>query len=151
MITDALLAYLHFASILILAGALSAQALLLRATPGTATVMTLVRCDVLYLIAALLVLASGAARLFFGAKGYAVHLANPWFHAKLGLFIAIGLLSIGPTRQFLRWRRASLADPAFMPAEDARVTVRRRVMLEIHLLALVPLAAAFIARGIVVP
>ena len=96
MLTDAALAYLHYACILILAGALSAEALLLRASPGAATIAALVRADILYMIAAVLALASGAGRLLFGVKGMAFYVTNPWFHAKITLFVVIGLISIGP-------------------------------------------------------
>ena len=102
MLTDAALAYLHYACILILAGALSAEALLLRASPGAATIAALVRADILYMIAAVLALASGAGRLLFGVKGMAFYVSNPWFHAKITLFVVIGLISIGPTRSLLR-------------------------------------------------
>lgn len=146
--TDAALAYLHYACILLLAGALSAEALLLRASPGAATITALVRADILYMVAAVLALASGTGRLLFGAKGMAFYLANPWFHTKLALFLVIGLISIGPTRCFLRWRRESNAKGAFIPATTEIVRTRRLVMLEVHLLALLPLAAVCMARGI---
>lgn len=151
MMIDAALAYLHYACILILAGALSAEALLLRASPGAATIATLVRSDILYMIAAVLALASGAGRLLFGVKGMAFYLSNPWFHAKVALFVVIGLISIGPTRRFIQWRKSSLANPAFNPPAADVAATRRLVMLEVHLLALLPLAAVCMARGFGLP
>jgi len=147
MLTDAALAYLHYACILILAGALSAEALLLRASPGAATIAALVRADILYMIAAVLALASGAGRLLFGMKSMAFYLSNPWFQAKISLFVVIGLISIGPTRRFIQWRRSSIADAAFMPYAADVAGARRLVMVEVHLLALLPLAAVCMARG----
>ena len=60
-----------------------------------------------------------------------------WLH-----FVAIGIISIGPTRAFLRWRRAE-----HVPADAVR-SVARIVAIELALLALVPLAAVLLARGV---
>jgi putative membrane protein len=67
---------------------------------------------------------------------------------KLGLFLAIGLISIRPTLAFLRWRRtgASAAGVSVPVAETK--SARRTVLVELHLLALLPLAAVLMARGI---
>lgn len=148
MITDALLAYLHFTAILILASALGAEALLLRAQAGAATIRSLARADILYGIASGIAIATGLLRLFYGAKGYAFYTANPVFWTKMALFIVIGLISIPPTLKFIRWRRRLAADAAFLPAAGEVAAVRRLVFIELHLLALVPLAAVFMARGL---
>ena len=147
MITDALLAYLHFAGILMLAAFLGAEALLLRTRPDATTIHTLARADMGYFIAAILVLGSGAARLFFGVKGAAFYMGNPLLYVKLGLFLLIGLISIAPTLRFIRWRKAARADAAFTPAPAEVKSAKRLVMLELHLLAFIPLAAVFMARG----
>ena len=147
MIADALLAYLHFTAILILASSLGAEALLLRAQVGAATLRALARADLLYGISSGVVIATGLARLFYGAKGYAFHAGNPVFWAKLALFLAVGLLSIPPTLRFIRWRRALKTEPAFVPHESELAATRRLVFIELHLLALIPLAAVFMARG----
>ena len=147
MIADALYAYLHFAAILILAAALFAEVLLLRAEPGAATLRALGRADLVYGISAGLVLATGLARLYMGAKGVAFYSQNPLFWTKLGLFLLLGLLSIPPTLRILRWNRISKADASFVPAAEELRGTRRLVLAELHLLALVPLAAVFMARG----
>lgn len=115
MIPDALLAYLHFTAILILASALGAEALLLRAQAGADTLRSLARADLLYGIASGVVIVSGLLRLFYGTKGYALHTANPVFWTKMGLFAVVGLLSIPPTLKFIRWRRNVAADASFYP------------------------------------
>jgi len=148
MITDALLAYLHFTAILILASALGAEALLLRAQAGAATIRSLARADILYGIASGVAIATGLLRLFYGAKGYAFYTANPVFWTKMALFIVVGLISIPPTLKFIRWRRQLAVDAAFLPAAGEVAGVRRLVFIELHLLALVPLAAVFMARGL---
>lgn len=88
---------------------------------------------------AVLVFLVGAARVVWGEKGWDFYQTNPFFWAKMATFTVIGLLSIAPTIAFIRWARATKADPAFQPeaAEVARIAglVRTEVLL------LLPLAA----------
>ena len=44
-------------------------------------------------------------------------MSNPWFHAKITLFIVIGLCSIPPTLSFLRWQKQARQQPGFVPSE----------------------------------
>ncbi len=148
MITDALLAYLHFTAILILASALGAEALLLRAQAGADTLRSLARADILYGVSSGVAIATGLLRLFYGAKGMAFYSGNPVFWTKLGLFAAVGLLSIPPTLKFIRWRRQLATDESFYPPLNEIAATRRIVFIELHLLALIPLAAVFMARGL---
>ena len=62
--------------------------------------------------------------------------------------IAVGLVSIAPTLVFLRWRRAWRADATFRIAPSEVARVRRFIMIELHLIALIPLAAVIMARGL---
>jgi len=148
MLTDALLAYLHFAMILFLASVLGAQYFLLRTQPGPSMAAAVSRADIGYGIASLLVIASGLLRVFYGAKGWAFYAANPVFWTKMGLFILVGLVSILPTLRFIRWRRALRSDASFVPPAVDVLAMRRVVLAEMHLLALIPLAAVLMARGL---
>jgi putative membrane protein len=94
------------------------------------------------------VLAAGALRLVFGAKPLAFYLHNPIFHTKMALFIIVGLISIWPTRAFLRWRKAATADSAFRVDAGEWRRIKRIVLIEMHLIALIPLLAVLMARGI---
>ncbi len=70
------------------------------------------------------------------------------FYIKLALFVALGLMSIPPTLQYLRWLR-SLGSGAVNVAADYQVVrVRRYVAVELVLFAFIPLMATFMARGI---
>jgi hypothetical protein len=44
-----------------------------------------------------------AARLRF-EKGSAFYFGNPFFNAKMALFVLVGLVSIYPTVRFIKWR-----------------------------------------------
>lgn len=147
MTLEALLAYAHVLSILGLVVFLSAEAALCRTEwLNEAVVRRLGRVDLLYGLFAVLVLASGLARIHFGMKGSGWYWSHPLLHLKLTLFVVIGLISIPPTLAFRRWRRALDAGQGLPDAPAVR-RVRRLVMIESHLLVLLPLAAVFLARG----
>jgi len=119
---------------------------LLRPGLAAATVRRLAFYDRIYGVAALAVLASGALRVTLGAKGAAFYLHNPWFHAKIGTFVLVALLSIWPTLRFLRWRKALKADPAFLPTTAEACRLHRIVRLELALVAVIFVLAAAMAR-----
>ena len=104
------------------------------------------RIDLLYLIMAALALTTGLLRLFFGVKGAAFYLNNPVFWIKIGLFIGVGLISILPTIRFIRWGRTLRADGGMVAAAEINATLPI-IYLELGLLAAIPLAATFMARG----
>ena len=93
-------------------------------------------------------LATGTARVFFGAKGVGFYVGNPVFWTKVALFIAVALVSIKPTFAFAHWRRAARDAAGYSVPPGAVQSARRLVLVELHLLALIPLAAVLMARGI---
>lgn len=148
LLHDAALSYLHFVFAFILAGALIAEAFLLRLPVDGRAARLLLRVDLFYGVSAVGVILAGVARVLWGAKGWEYYAAQPFFWAKMATFLAIGLISIAPTRRFLRWVKAAGAGPAFAAPEAEAKAARRLVMIELHLLALLPLFAALMARGI---
>jgi putative membrane protein len=146
MLLDALLAWLHFAAIFLLIVPLAAQTVLLRPDMPAASVRRLAAYDRLYMASAILVIITGLLRLFLGAKGAQYYLPNPWFHAKIGLFIIVALCSLRPTVAFLRWRRQARMLPGFVPTNTEISRVRRWVMIQAHLFGFIPLLAALMAR-----
>ncbi len=148
MIADALLAYFHFVAIILLFTFMSIEAVVLRNPLDAAGVRLVTRVDAFYGASAGLVLVSGLLRVFLGAKGAAFYGGNPVFYAKVGLFLLVGAMSIVPTLRFFRWARALKSDPAFIPGLEEQRKVRRLIMWQIHLGALLPLLAVLMARGI---
>jgi putative membrane protein len=144
---DATLAYLHYLTILVLAACLTVELVLCRPGLGAAQIGVLARIDGLFFVAALGALATGLARLFWYGKGLAFYLPNPAFHTKMGLYVVIAVLSIRPTLRFLRWKRA-VSQGGAPPAEAEVRAVRRTIHIELALLALMPLMAVLMARGI---
>ena len=147
MTLEALLSYAHILAILTMTVFLASVAALCRTEwLNAAVVERLAKIDMVYGASAIAVLLTGAARVIWGAKGMGWYLTNPLLHVKFTLFIVMGLLSIGPTLAYLRWRRALRADGTLPDALQVRNT-RRLVMVQAHILPLVPLAAVFMARG----
>ena len=147
MSTEALLSYAHILAILTMTVFLASEAALCRAEwLNAAVVERLAKLDIVYGVAAISVLLTGAARVVWGAKGMGWYLSNPLMHVKFTLFVAMGLISIKPTLTFIRWRRALRASGTLPTADEIRAT-RRWVMVQAHILPLIPLAAVFMARG----
>jgi putative membrane protein len=145
---DAAAAYLHFFSILALTAFLVTQFVLCSRDLQPPQVQILARIDILYLVAAVLALATGLARLFISGKGASFYLMNPVFYIKIALFLAVGLVSVMPTLQFIRWNRALKAGEGRVLRDNDIQSVRRYIALELLLLAFIPLAAVLMARGI---
>ena len=97
-------------------------------------------------IAALLWLATGLWRAFGGLeKGSAYYLSNPFFHAKIGLFILILLLELWPMITLVRWRmQASKGQP--IDTKPARAFARISYV-EAGLVVLMVFWATAMARG----
>ena len=147
MTLDAILQYLHISAILALVVFISSEAALCRPQwMNAAIVERLVTVDRIYGISALAVLATGLVRIYFGTKGAAWYWGNWLLHLKLTLFIVVALISIAPTLRFARWRKALRANGT-LPTEDEVKRARKLVMLQAHIIPIIPLAAAFLARG----
>jgi putative membrane protein len=147
MILESLLAYAHLLAILTMVVFITSEAALCRPEwMSPAIVHRLATVDRIYGIAAMLVLVTGLLRVMLGAKGDSYYWSNWLLHLKFGLFVLAALLSIPPTIRYLRWKRALDKGGALPSAEEVRKT-RRLVMVQAHLIALIPLAAVFLARG----
>ncbi len=145
---DALLAYTHFIAIMLICAFLGAEVLLLRTDLKAKTVEMLANADMGYFLSAGLVLLAGALRLGLSPKGVMFYAGNLVLWTKVGLFFGIALLSLIPTRRFVRWRHKVRMDPGFQVPADEASSTRRIVFIELHLLALLPLLAVLMSRGI---
>ncbi len=105
------------------------------------------RIDIAFGVLAALVLIVGFARVYFGLKGADYYWHNSFFHAKLGAFLLVGILSIFPTLRFIKWRRAITSAPDFAPPLAEVENARRFIHLELVVFFLIPVFAALMARG----
>lgn len=145
---DAALSWLHFVLAFVAVGAIVAEAFLLRLPVDGRVARLLLRIDLFYGVSAVLLILVGVSRVIWGAKGWAYYQDQPLFWAKMATFGMIALLSIAPTRTFIGWVKQAGADAAFAVADVEAKRVRRIVMIEVHLVALLVLFAALMARGI---
>jgi putative membrane protein len=144
---EPLIAYLHYLSIILLAGFLVGELLMCRAGMSTEQARRLARIDAVFFASALAALATGLLRLFFYAKGVSFYTGNPTFWVKMALYVIIAVISIKPTRTFLRWKRTA-TEHGTAPAGDEIAAARRLIHIELGLLTLMPLMAVLMARGI---
>jgi putative membrane protein len=140
---EPLMAYLHDLTIILTAAFLTSELVVCRPGLGAAQVRLLRGLDIAFFAAALGALATGVVRLLCYAKGVPYYASNPAFWTKMALYVVIAVLSIWPTVRFIRWSRMPAAPS---PAEVA--AVRRLLHIELALLALMPLFAVLMARGI---
>ena len=135
----------HHLLVFSLVAVLAAEAGLVRRGMTAADVGRVGKIDAAYGLLAVLILVVGFSRAIWGAKGWTYYAENPWFHAKMASFLAVGLLSIPPTVRFIRWRRAIKAGAMAAPDDAAVSGVRRWFYLQALFLALVPAFAAGMA------
>jgi len=147
MTLEAVLAALHLVAILTFVVFLSSQAALCRMEwMNAAVVERLARLDVIYSVAAVVMIASGLARLFWGIKGLSWYVSQPLFHIKITIVVVMAILSIWPSIMFRRWRGSLRATGALPDALEVK-KVRRLVMIQSHVLPVVAVIAVFWARG----
>jgi putative membrane protein len=139
---DLVLAIGHHLLAFSLLGVLAAELVLVRAGMDKGAVARAAAIDIFYGVLAGLIIAVGFSRAVFAAKGWAYYQHNAFFWAKIGTFAAIGLISIIPTVAFIRWRRAGVVPDARQVA-----AIRRCLLAELVLFALLPAFAAAMARG----
>jgi putative membrane protein len=148
MASTVTLAFLHHAAAFLIVGVLTAELVLLKGEITALTARSLLRIDTAYGIAALLLLVVGFLRVFYTEKGAAYYFHSGAFIAKISLFLVVGLLSIYPTLQFLRWRKPLAHGQVPVLAADVRRRMRMLVHIELTLLFLIMLFAALMARGL---
>ena len=146
MVADLVLAALHHLLVFALIAMLVAESTLLRGAVDRSAVQRLAAVDLGYGISAMALIAAGVLRIAYGLKGYDFYLHNPWFHAKIGSFLLLGLVSILPTVRFLRWRKALRQDPSFLPGAAEVARMARLVRFELALIAAILVFAAMTAR-----
>jgi putative membrane protein len=145
--TDLSLAIVHHLLIFLLAGVLAFEIGVIRPSMKREDVLRVARVDIWYGILAAAIIVVGFWRAIYAAKGWAYYQANGFFWAKMAVFAVVGLLSIIPTIQIIRWRRALTADAALLPAASNIAGVRRYLWAEVAFFALIPAFAAAMARG----
>ena len=147
MIYSALFAYLHYASILGLAGSLIVELVIYNQNIHQKELKILQKADSIYGLTAILVVATGLIRTFYFEKGSEYYWGNYVFLTKFSLFVIIGLLSIYPTVVFLKWGKELKKSGTFQVMDQQHSYISKIIRIEVILLFIIPLLAAMMARG----
>lgn len=137
------LAVLHHILVFGLAALLAMEGVMLKG--AAVEPARLSRLDAGYGLIAVLAVAIGAVRVLWGGKGWAFYESNPYFWGKIAAFVVLGLVSIGPTLAFIRWRKAAAGEPVFAPpVAELR---RTRIWVGLEALLLIPILASAAAMA----
>lgn len=142
----ALLSAIHMLTLALGAGAIYMRGRALSRPLDDAGWRQLLAADNAWGIAAVLWIASGVARVFYGGKTPAFYWRNGFFWLKLGLFALVFVLELAPMTAFIRVRRARATRSALprIPID----AFRRISYAELSLIVMIVFVAAFMARGV---
>ena len=142
-----LFAFLHHLCAFTLVSALAVEFIVIGQELSHATARRIVIADAVLGAAAGLLLVVGLCRVFFFEKGAAYYFHSHAFMTKFSVFIAVGLLSIVPTLEFLKWCKAVKAGQ--VPAVDPRKLrfIKKIIHGELGAVVIILLCAAIMARG----
>jgi putative membrane protein len=142
-----LFAFLHHVAAFTLASAVAVEFALIRGDLTLVTARRLQITDIVLGVAAGILLIVGLSRVFFFEKGSDYYFHSHAFTTKFSVFIAIGLLSIIPTLEFLSWNKPLRVGQ--VPTISARKLKLLTAVIHGELLsiAVILLCAAIMARG----
>jgi putative membrane protein len=148
MIASAVFAFLHFTAVFGIFVTVFYEFLALSESPTLAEARKIQMCDRMYGIFATVLLVVGFLRVLYFEKGREFYFSNPFFHAKLTLFVLVGLVSIYPTIRFIKWGAQTKAgQPPVLVAGEYR-KIRMALHIELVLLLGTALCASLMARGV---
>src|SRR5690348_11513442 len=102
MTLELFLRYMHFISIFAIVGSLTTEHMLLKKELKRSEIDRLAKIDMVYGIAALVLLMAGLTLWLSGVGKPSIYYTKNWiFHTKLTFFLIVGLLSIYPTIFFI--------------------------------------------------
>lgn len=144
----ALFAFLHHIAAFTLFAALVVEFVLIRSVLTVESARKIQIADMIFGISAGVLLVVGLGRVFHFEKG-AYYYFHTWtFIAKLSLFVIVGLISIIPTMEFLRWRAAVKAGQVPAVSAERIKSIRSIIHYEMVGVVLIILCAALMAKGI---
>jgi putative membrane protein len=140
---DILFRYVHFLGILLSAGTLMAEVLMVKRKLNGFELRKLGLVDAAYGMSGAVLITGGLLLWFKGSKPSFFYTNNPVFLLKVSLVAVIALLSIHPTVWFIRRRKVPDAQVVEVPP-----SVRLAVRAQMAVVLLLPLLAILMARGV---
>jgi putative membrane protein len=144
----AVFAFLHHVCAFTLFAALVVEFVLIRSALTVESARKIQRADMIFGISAGVLLVVGLLRVFHFEKGATYYFYTWTFLAKLALFIVVGLISIAPTREFLRWSPSLKAGQVPAVSAEKLKSIRSIIHYEMAGVVLILLFAALMAKGI---
>lgn len=148
LVANSLVAFAHFIAAFGLVATVFFEWFTFSRAPTVQEARRLVVADRLYGGFAAVLLVAGFARALWFEKGWAFYKGSPFFHVKLTLFVVMGLLSIYPTIQFIRWAPALRAGGAPVVTDRQFAIISRSLALQLVAAVGVLLSASLMAHGV---
>ena len=147
MLVSVFISFGHFASFFALTAAIVLQLALLSNSLSLETALRIQRADRAAGMAAALILVFGFLRVFVFDKGAEYYFSNTFFLLKLGIFVAVALLSVYPTLTYLKWNES--LNQGVVPELSTLVIPRLRKIIHYQLIGILAilLCASLIAKG----
>ena len=142
-----LMATLHHLAAFTLVATLAVEVALFKPPISATVARRLQRTDLIFGVAAVLLLVVGLMRVFWFEKGPLYYWHDLYFRIKFGAFVIAALISIYPTITFLAWAPTVKAGNAPSVSDDQTRRVRMCLMLELTAIAIILPCAALMARG----
>jgi putative membrane protein len=142
-----LFAFLHHFAAFTLVSALAVEFVLIRQQLTLETARWLPIVDAVLGASAVFLLIIGLLCVFYFEKGAAYYFHSHAFMTKFSVFIAVSLLSIVPTLEFMSWRMAGEAGRLPAVSDKNLKFVTRIIHGELAAVVNIVLCAAIMARG----
>ena len=142
-----LFAFFHHVAAFTLVSALAVEFVLAGQELSLASARRLVITDAVLGGSAALLLVIGLLRVFFFEKGASYYFHSHAFMTKLSVFIAVALISIVPTLEFLSWRKELRVGQIPSPSASKLRFIRKIIHGELAAVVIILLCAAIMARG----
>jgi putative membrane protein len=146
MWASAITAYFHYLGFMLAFAALTVEVFNLKKDMTLDEAKRVMFADAAYGLAAIIILVTGVLRVLYFGKGTDYYLSNPFFYAKMGVFMVVSFLSLYPTFTFVSWIRD------FQVEQVPKLEVEKFNLLswmikgELLGFTLLPLLAAVMAR-----
>ena len=142
-----IVAAVHLLGMALALGAAASRARAFDGHLDTAGVQRVLRADNYWGLSALILLGTGLWRAFGGLeKGTPFYLDSNLFWIKMGLFVTVLILEVGPMIALIKWR-AALRQSAFVDtsraAVFARISATQAVIVGLMVVAAAGMARAF--------
>ncbi|WP_449419911.1 DUF2214 family protein [Phormidium nigroviride] len=103
MWASSITAYFHYLGFMLAFASLTVEMFNLKKEMTIDEAKRVAFADAAYGIAATIILVTGVLRVLYFGKGTDYYLNNPFFYAKMGVFILVSLFSLYPTFTFIFW------------------------------------------------